>query len=1021
MAGKKKLAAAAVAAATATALLMGGTFAWQSVSQMALNEASDVINPGGRLHDDFYIDGDGNYNADIYVENFADEPIIARVKLQEYMEVVINRGTPAEVVDTIVGQKSLNDEVVTDKATDNVSGYAYEYVTHYFDQQNATDDFWNWTMGAAGSAQVWYMPTFNMNKDSLVTDRNGMYVDRIGGISNRSQEQYEDWTVWADGDTKDGAEIHDTDSNQSDEVGYDFENLDTYVQARNIATKSETHTAKQVAATNGLISMSEWLDLKNNGDDTSNYWVYDTDGWVYWSSFIPGGEATGLLLDGIELAQVMDDTWYYAINAVGQFVTPDDIGKDDNSGFYADGEAPSSNAEILLEEVGADVPEGGESISTHYLELNWNEDAEVSGVAAGDAVILSVNENDATEHGDPDLSSVIVTINENEETLVEGEDYTYDSATFTLIILNEDVDVVYVNEISTSAYGGIIYLGEGGSSDEDDDEDDDEENWSDSVITVNGQSPDDEGYIYLSKLNIDQNNSFTVSVSEDFELAEGGLTADFHEHNITDTTLVVDADDPRSATLTIAARDYHSVTIHAESVDGDTESVTVVPVYSTIVITPDMNGEKISLPNGYYSLRGEEFDGAVNFELTGAKRCNIYDADDGKRLSVSSYESSPEFTLTVTDGTQTATVTLTVTDSHPYDGPNYTYYINGKGETWSYALMQTQQYSWMQNDSYTYEIGVSMTNDYAGVMDWTIEGATAEGTVYFVNGEGENALTYTGEDPEIKFTAGQTQPFTVRVTIYADANRENVLLDEYGDPYNSNSQYFIISPVQNGATAIRYLSVNVGDWSALYLAPGENSDEVTFFSSTAYESNVLTNADVTWSLVTAEEGCTFTIEEGDADECYATVTHTCTEESCTRIGAVQVKVSYDAAYGMEAVSDNYIAPTDYAGSLNLGSSDDGGDEEFDSGNLILDVTGLNENNSWEAGATVTIEIEGYEDLSLFTWEILEGGVCQEDTPGMFTHYESSTQEYSDCPCITEIKATLTSDPEIWGAVRINCA
>jgi len=353
---KKRIATSVAAVATAAALLLGGTFAWQSVNQTALNEASDVINPGGRLHDDFYIDADGNYNSDIYVENFAEDTIYARVKLQEYMEIIVNQDVEgAEVVETVTGSKSLNDTPAAEEPTDNTSGYTYEYVTHYFDQENSTDKYWNWTMGAADSAEVWYIPTFNMNKDSLVADRNGMYVDRIGGISNRGQDQYEEWTTWAAGNFEEGTEIYDVDSNMADEVGFDFENLQTYVDAENIAiVENAAHYAVAVGYTNGLISMSEWLALGED-EDKGSYWVYDTDGWVYWSSPIEEDETTGLLLDAIELDDVMDDTWYYAINAVGQFITADDLGKVDNTGFYADGETVSDDALTLLESIGVDV------------------------------------------------------------------------------------------------------------------------------------------------------------------------------------------------------------------------------------------------------------------------------------------------------------------------------------------------------------------------------------------------------------------------------------------------------------------------------------------------------------------------------------------------------------------------------------------------------------------------------------------------------------------------------------------
>ena len=64
MTSKKKIAASAVEVGTAAVLALGGTFAWQSISQEALNEAMDTINPGGRLHDDF-----NGQNKDVYVEN----------------------------------------------------------------------------------------------------------------------------------------------------------------------------------------------------------------------------------------------------------------------------------------------------------------------------------------------------------------------------------------------------------------------------------------------------------------------------------------------------------------------------------------------------------------------------------------------------------------------------------------------------------------------------------------------------------------------------------------------------------------------------------------------------------------------------------------------------------------------------------------------------------------------------------------------------------------------------------------
>lgn len=501
----KKVITSAVAVVAASAMLLGGTLAWQSANQVALNEASDVVNPGGRLHDDFYIDANDDYNADIYVENFAEDEIFARVQLKEFMEIIVADGTPAENAVTVVGHK---EEKATPGETDETGKnlYDYTYETHYFDAANATDEYWTWMPGAADSEEVYYMPTFNKNKDSLVADRNGMYRDRIGGISNREQDQYQEWTVYADGDTRTDTEIYDGDSNTADEVKWDFENLDLYAD-NSMTVDNVEHVAQPVGYTNGLISMSEWLELysqvtgistynaiqprfaenaiailrydKNAEDATGsiedteapwgsfitldngsgftregytltgwntdsngagesyslgetdyllpegettlyaqwvkndelpdqpeqpeqpdqpdmsqlgNYWVYDTDGWVYWSSPIPAGETTGLLLDGIELNQVMDDTWYYAIQANAQFITADDMGSpEDGTGFYdiEHGSVPSEDALTLLGAIGVNV--GGDTGSgdtgediTYSMELP-------AAIPTGTAVNLGVD------------------------------------------------------------------------------------------------------------------------------------------------------------------------------------------------------------------------------------------------------------------------------------------------------------------------------------------------------------------------------------------------------------------------------------------------------------------------------------------------------------------------------------------------------------------------------------------------------------------------------------------------------
>ena len=397
MAKNKKLIASVAAAATSAALLLGGTLAWQSTNQVALNEASDVINPGGRLHDDF--DGE---NKDVYVENFADENIFARIRLEEYFEIITNYGKEgAEKSHKLVGDKTIDEE------TGEVD-YTYKLFTDYANMQDGvvsaashTDDsgettsYWSWQTGGS----TVYMPTFNLNKDSLLADVNGIYEEgNVGTISNRfdpDDPQYTEYTDYAElgvGHKETANELYDGDANDIDEFtdggNGNVELADIIANGENSAyyanyessielVANQEHTAADTLDAE-LISMAEWLGMvgyDENGDpanleDLGNYWVYDEDGWVYWSAPIEPHTATGLLLDGIELNQVMDDTWYYAINVIAQFVTADDVGKSDGTGFYGvEKEKPSENAEKLLGIIGVEIPE--EKVEESDFAITW--------------------------------------------------------------------------------------------------------------------------------------------------------------------------------------------------------------------------------------------------------------------------------------------------------------------------------------------------------------------------------------------------------------------------------------------------------------------------------------------------------------------------------------------------------------------------------------------------------------------------------------------------------------------------
>ncbi len=380
----KKRSAAVIAVAIALVIALGGTFAWQSINQQALNEVMSVTNPGGRLHDDF----DGS-SKDVYVENFGNQPIFARIRLDEYME--IGEGAGMKTGDNGVNNakalaKNANINDVTTWTT-HIPGTTA--ATTGIGEENADDTLWNdtdktfktywtWTMGGQDTTnnpngQTVYMPTFNMNKNSLAADINGTAAGLDG--SRWTGTPYDDYYQYTEGETAEGVRTTNTEVpsgafyGMGDTTAGDV-NSETNgkygnggEEGTNYKVVAETHTA-QKTKTASVISMAEYWAMTTDNDRAAfSGWVYDTDGWAYWSQPIAPKTATGLLLDKIEMKNEATpvDEWYYAINVVAQFVTANDLGSvgsdGTGTGFFSesDGNVPTDEALALLQGIGVNV------------------------------------------------------------------------------------------------------------------------------------------------------------------------------------------------------------------------------------------------------------------------------------------------------------------------------------------------------------------------------------------------------------------------------------------------------------------------------------------------------------------------------------------------------------------------------------------------------------------------------------------------------------------------------------------
>ena len=391
----KKLVSSVIAVALAAGILLGGTFAWQSISQQALNEVYGFVNPGGRLHDDFNevtnpaVDTTRQFDKNVYVENFTSlvedgVQVFARIRLDEYMEIGPGAGTN----DADKGATSLVPGSVFDQKN--------TWKTHIPNETDPFHAYWNWTMGgdngSAGSTV--YMPTFNKNKDSLQADVNGTFAGANG-------VPFDDYKPYAENETKEAAAYYDKDENTTDEIyPIGTSTVENALAAGYIRKETETHTAKKTEE-GSVITMAEWL-ARDEADRVGNFWVWDVDGWAYWAKPINPDTATGLFLDGIaRTTEIINEDWYYGINVVAQFVTADDLGRpapgETGTGFYDDKDGsvpPSTNALKLLAAIGVDVnttvtvgsdPAAAAVELSKALDLGGN--VTISGTVNGDTTV----------------------------------------------------------------------------------------------------------------------------------------------------------------------------------------------------------------------------------------------------------------------------------------------------------------------------------------------------------------------------------------------------------------------------------------------------------------------------------------------------------------------------------------------------------------------------------------------------------------------------------------------------------
>ncbi|NHI99169.1 hypothetical protein ET007_03345 [Lactococcus garvieae] len=279
--------------------LIGGTFAFTAFNQQAINDRENEVqvNVGGRVHDYYDVETE---NKDVFVENYGERPIMARIRLSEFLEYQRGDGAFTQLVG---GSERDNLESWTTwiPSETNVN------VRANVGNSNEFNRYSNLRFGRAGEAP-WYLPTFNHNNLDLSTAAAGDARDLADGSDD----------VTHPGEGTDGYW----------EEGVTYTNGDNGTVWHGGSDGATRETAQNLRQERAAMTIEQWSNLRSD-QQIGDFWVVDhTTGWAYWASLLEPGEASSYLLDAAEMTAAIEDTvfngsYYYGIHVDSQLISPD--------------------------------------------------------------------------------------------------------------------------------------------------------------------------------------------------------------------------------------------------------------------------------------------------------------------------------------------------------------------------------------------------------------------------------------------------------------------------------------------------------------------------------------------------------------------------------------------------------------------------------------------------------------------------------------------------------------------------
>lgn len=279
--------------------LIGGTFAFTAFNQQAINdrERENLAQVGGRVHDYFNREEE---NKDVFVENFGQEPLMARLRLSEYMAIQKRGQSEWTSVVSTSDREDTSTWSTYIPSADNLTertGEGYEY----FNQ------FSRLSFGREGAAP-WFLPTFN-----TVYDENHALFDLSAAAGDALDYASGGYTHPGDG---------------IDNFWGENDSIDNSAGRYQGATVTR-QTAQNLTQNLPPMSLQAWTENPRTG----NFWVIDHNtGWAYWANRLHPGQATSYLIDEARMLEGADNipgSYYYAIHVSSELISPDESFSDE--------------------------------------------------------------------------------------------------------------------------------------------------------------------------------------------------------------------------------------------------------------------------------------------------------------------------------------------------------------------------------------------------------------------------------------------------------------------------------------------------------------------------------------------------------------------------------------------------------------------------------------------------------------------------------------------------------------------